>query len=147
MVPASFEPTMSGSKSIFQKPSRSHPIFLKTTFLGFLGSLYPMLNFSAQSDHSFNDVVLPEDTLIDRSLFRRIASRGVLMTVMAVWSIPAPSHVRTFNAPAVLIILRVIHFGLGFPFNSKRHLAKADSPKYTRNTVENKFLKNQTLKI
>ena len=56
---------------------------------------------------------------------------------MALRSIPAPSDVANFNAPAVAMIWRVIQAGVDFRSNSKRHLAKAVLPVFTRNIVEN----------
>ena len=69
--------------------------------------------------------------------YRSPVSRGVLKTLVALRSIPAPSDVANFNAPAVAMIWRVIQAGVGSHLNLKRHLAKADLPVFTRNRVEN----------
>ena len=67
------------------------------------------------------------------SIFRRHVSRGVCETGMVVVNrIPTRFLVATFNAPAVIMLWRIILAGLVFPFNLKRQSEKADSPKCIR---------------
>ena len=69
-------------------------------------------------------------------IYRSPVSRGVLKTLVALRSIPAPSDVANFNAPAVAMIWRVIQAGLVFRSNLKLHSAKAVLPVFIRNRVE-----------
>ena len=69
--------------------------------------------------------------------YRSTVSRGVLKTIRAIRSIPAPSLVAISTALDVAMIWRVIQAGVGSHLNSKRHLAKAVLPVFTRNIVKN----------